>query len=149
MNTKKNAERKNIMNPKNIHILSMIYIIISAIFCFFLNSYNTVLYNLREQHYYSDLQLISANNNAAINYFFGALILVITAFFLLFFLLKTFSLNDDTNAKNFFKTLALFIAIIIILIFIIKLISIPILQLILKITVVGSIIIGVLSSNNS
>lgn len=136
------------MNPKTAHILSAIYIGISGIFCAFLYRYNIELNDLKKLNY-SDLQLLEANNNAAIKYFFLALLLVIIAFFLLFILFKTFSYDADNNAKNFFKTLFLGIVIILMLILIIKLISIPILQLILRITVAGSIIMGFFASTSN
>ena len=95
----------------------------------------------------TNLEMITANNDQALKYFFIALILVICGLFLGFFLVKSFF--EISEPTDFWVTALCLILLVILLYFIIKLISVPILVLVLKVTVGGGIILGIITSINS
>lgn len=96
---------------------------------------------------FTSLEMITANNDKALKYFFIALILVIGGLFLGFFLFNTFS--EISESKDFWITVSCCIFLIILLFLIIKLISIPILVLVLKVTIAGGVILGIITSIGS
>ncbi|WP_164480338.1 hypothetical protein [Ligilactobacillus salivarius] len=94
-----------------------------------------------------DVDIIVANNYAALKYFLGAVALIVVAFFILFFLFKAFSESEGIN--DFATLVTLIILILVAIYLIIKLISIPIFIIICKAVAAGGVFVGLFASATS
>lgn len=126
--------------------ISIIFLIITFIFDIGLFYYNKTIFNLQRQKM-KDVDIIVANNYAALKYFLGAVALIVVAFFILFFLFKAFSESEGIN--DFATLVTLIILILVAIYLIIKLISIPIFIIICKAVAAGGVFVGLFASATS
>ncbi|OQQ89077.1 hypothetical protein [Ligilactobacillus salivarius] len=129
-----------------LRIISIIFLIITSIFDISLFYYNKIIFNFQRQKM-KDVDIIAANNYAALKYFLGAVVLIVIAFFILFFLFKAFSESD--GVKDFVTLVTLIILILVAIYLIIKLISIPIFIIICKVVAAGGVIVGLFAGATS